>query len=59
VQIADNPGRHEPGTGELNFSFILASFDAMGYEGWVSCEYAPSTNTEDSLAWARNYLGQK
>lgn len=56
VQIADNPGRHEPGTGELNFDFILDSLDAMGYEGWVSCEYSPSTNTEESLAWARRYL---
>jgi hydroxypyruvate isomerase len=40
VQIADNPGRHEPGTGELNFPFILAALDEMAYEGWVSCEYA-------------------
>lgn len=56
VQIADTPGRHEPGTGELNFPFILASLDAMGYEGWVSCEYAPTTTTEVSLAWARPYL---
>lgn len=59
VQIADNPGRHEPGTGELNYPFILAALDSMGYEGWVSCEYAPSTSTEDSLAWARSYLDQK
>ncbi len=58
VQIADNPGRHEPGTGELNFPFILAALDGMGYEGWVSCEYAPSTNTEESLDWARGYLAQ-
>ena len=58
VQIADNPGRHEPGTGELNFPFILAALDGMGYEGWVSCEYAPSTSTEESLGWARGYLAQ-
>lgn len=58
VQIADNPGRHEPGTGELNFPFILAAFDQAGYAGWVSCEYAPSTTTEASLAWARGYLEQ-
>jgi hydroxypyruvate isomerase len=56
VQIADTPGRHEPGTGELNFPFILGAFDKLGYEGWVSCEYAPSTSSEDSLGWARNYL---
>lgn len=58
VQIADNPGRHEPGTGELNFSYILDAIDESGYEGWVSCEYAPSTGTEASLAWARRYLEQ-
>jgi hydroxypyruvate isomerase len=58
VQIADNPGRHEPGTGELNFPFILAALDDMGYEGWVSCEYAPSETTEASLGWARTYLAQ-
>ena len=58
VQIADNPGRHEPGTGEINFPFVLAAFDAIGYEGWVSCEYAPSTSTLESLHWAREYLGR-
>jgi hydroxypyruvate isomerase len=58
VQIADNPGRHEPGTGELNFPFILAALDEMAYEGWVSCEYAPSTTTEESLHWARGYLAR-
>ncbi len=58
VQIADNPGRHEPGTGEINFPFVLSALDAMGYGGWVSCEYAPSTNTLESLHWARDYLGQ-
>lgn len=58
VQIADNPGRHEPGTGELNFSFILSAIDDRGYEGWVSCEYAPSTTTESSLIWAREFLEQ-
>lgn len=59
VQIADNPGRHEPGTGEINFPFVLASMDAMGYDGWVSCEYAPSTTTLETLHWARDYLGRK
>jgi len=58
VQIADNPGRHEPGTGELNFPFILAALDEMGYAGWVSLEYAPSDSTVASLDWARDYLAQ-
>ena len=59
VQIADTPGRHEPGTGELNYPFILDALDRMGYQGWVSCEYAPSTSTVESLGWARAYLGQR
>ena len=58
VQIADNPGRHEPGTGEINYPFVLAAMDAMGYEGWISCEYAPSTGTLESLGWARDYLAR-
>jgi hydroxypyruvate isomerase len=58
VQIADVPGRHEPGTGELNFHFILNAFDEAGYPGWVGCEYAPSTTSEASLAWARDYLAR-
>jgi hydroxypyruvate isomerase len=58
VQIADTPGRHEPGTGELNYPFILRALDTLGYEGWVSCEYAPSTSTVESLGWARGYLEQ-
>ena len=56
VQIADHPGRHEPGTGELNYDFILAAIDALGYDGWVGCEYAPSTDSVRSLDWARAFL---
>lgn len=56
VQIADNPGRHEPGTGELNFPFILGALDDAGYAGWVSCEYAPAADTAEGLGWARRYL---
>lgn len=51
VQLADNPGRHEPGTGEINFPFLLQHLDRIGYAGWVSCEYKPSRRTEDSFAW--------
>ncbi|WP_138438387.1 hydroxypyruvate isomerase [Marinobacter alexandrii] len=53
IQFADNPGRHEPGTGEINFSNVFAAIDSMGYEGWVSAEYRPSGATGDSLAWLR------
>ncbi|MGH2437815.1 MAG: 2-oxo-tetronate isomerase [bacterium] len=51
VQVADAPDRHEPGTGEINFPFVLRSLDALGYEGHVGLEYRPSGRTEDSLAW--------
>ncbi len=53
VQIADTPGRHEPGTGEINYPFIFDHLDLIGYEGWVGCEYRPRTTTHDSLAWFR------
>jgi hydroxypyruvate isomerase len=51
IQLADNPGRHEPGTGEINFPFLLRHLDRIGYEGWVGCEYKPSGRTEDSFGW--------
>ncbi len=54
VQIADPPSRSEPGTGEVNFGFVLALLDRIGYEGWVGCEYNPSTaTTEESLHWMK------
>ncbi|MDY6797910.1 MAG: hydroxypyruvate isomerase [Pseudomonadota bacterium] len=51
VQFADNPGRHQPGTGELNFPALFAALDRMGYEGWVSAEYHPEKTTGESLGW--------
>ena len=51
IQLADNPGRHEPGSGEINFPFLLQHLDAIGYSGWVGCEYKPSGRSEDSFAW--------
>ncbi len=52
VQIADPPGRGEPGTGEISFPFVLAALDRLGYDGWVGLEYTPTTaTTEASLAW--------
>ncbi|RQP25299.1 hydroxypyruvate isomerase [Piscinibacter terrae] len=51
MQIADNPGRHEPGTGEINYPFLFQRMDALGYAGWVGCEYIPLSRTEDGLAW--------
>lgn len=57
VQIADTPGRHEPGTGEINYPFVLAAFDAAGYDGWVGCEYRPKAGTRAGLGWAKGWLG--
>jgi hydroxypyruvate isomerase len=57
VQIADTPGRHEPGTGEINYGFLLDRLDALGYRGWVGCEYRPAAGTTDGLGWAAKYLG--
>jgi len=56
VQIADTPGRNEPGTGEIAYGFVLAELDRLGYAGWVGLEYHPKTTTAASLAWARPYL---
>ena len=53
IQIADNPGRHQPGTGELNYDFIFAEIDKLGYKGFVAGEYIPSPNTVDSLGWIK------
>ncbi|MRG58081.1 hydroxypyruvate isomerase [Phyllobacterium sp. SYP-B3895] len=51
VQLADNPGRHEPGTGEINYPFVFKALDAAGYDGWIGCEYKPKTETQRGLGW--------
>jgi hydroxypyruvate isomerase len=51
VQIADNPGRNEPGTGEINFPFLFGHLDRLGYTGWIGCEYKPAVSTEIGLDW--------
>ena len=51
VQIADNPGRNEPGTGEINYDFLFRRLDELGYDGWIGCEYKPRTTTLDGLGW--------
>ena len=53
VQIADNPGRNEPGTGEINYPFVFAALDRLGYGGWVGCEYKPAKGTSEGLGWMR------
>jgi hydroxypyruvate isomerase len=56
MQIADVPARHEPGTGELNYAFLLAEIDRLGYRGAIGCEYNPAGDTLRGLAWADPYL---
>ena len=51
VQLADNPGRNEPGTGEINYGYLFRQLDALGYEGWIGCEYKPKTSTAEGLGW--------
>ncbi|MEY2994729.1 MAG: hypothetical protein RL357_1664 [Pseudomonadota bacterium] len=51
IQIADTPGRHEPGTGEINYNWWLKAIDDMGYRGWVGCEYIPLKSTQEGLGW--------
>jgi hydroxypyruvate isomerase len=55
-QIADNPGRNEPGTGEINYGNVLRHLDEIGYDGWVGCEYKPAGNTVTGLGWATDYV---
>ena len=56
MQFADFPGRHEPGTGDIDFPALFDRIDRLGYRGWIGAEYTPTGRTEDSLAWARDYL---
>lgn len=53
VQIADSPHRNEPGTGEINYPYVLSALDETGYDGWVSLEYKPSRQTEETLGWLK------
>ena len=53
IQLADNPGRNEPGTGEINYAFLFKLLDKIGYEGWIGCEYKPANQTESGLGWIK------
>lgn len=59
VQLADNPGRNEPGSGEINYPFLFSHLDRIGYTGWVGCEYKPARDTESGLRWIETIAGQK
>jgi hydroxypyruvate isomerase len=53
LQVADYPGRHEPGTGEVNFEAVYTELQRQGYRGAVAAEYRPTARTEDGLGWMR------
>jgi 2-dehydrotetronate isomerase len=54
IQVAELPARNEPTTGELNDRAIIAEIDAIGYQGYVGCEYRPAGITEEGLGWLRS-----
>ena len=54
IQLADNPGRNEPGSGEINYAHIFKLIDRIGYQGWIGCEYRPATHTEAGLGWIKS-----
>jgi hydroxypyruvate isomerase len=56
MQLADNPGRNEPGTGEINYDFLFGHIDRIGYEGWIGCEYKPKAGTANGLGWVQRFL---
>ena len=56
MQLADSPGRHEPGTGEINYPFLFGFIDGVGYQGWIGCEYKPVSDTVAGLGWMKRYL---
>lgn len=51
IQLADNPGRGEPGTGEINYPWLFNHIDSLGYSGWIGCEYKPRGTTVEGLGW--------
>jgi hydroxypyruvate isomerase len=55
MQLADNPGRNEPGTGEINYKFLFGFIDRIGYDGWIGCEYKPKAGTEAGLGWLKSH----
>lgn len=55
MQVADVPGRHEPGTGEIGWRYLFGRIEALGYAGWIGCEYGPEGDTVAGLAWRRRY----
>jgi hydroxypyruvate isomerase len=50
IHVADVPGRHEPGTGELNYANVFGAIDAAGYDGYVGCEFSPTGDPDEAMA---------
>lgn len=59
IQLADNPGRNEPGTGEINYAFLFEHLQKIGYSGWIGCEYKPKSGTREGLSWYVPYAARK
>ena len=57
LQIADHPGRHQPGSGEIPLNALFQWLDQHAYSGWVGCEYRPLGDSVASLVWAKSMLG--
>lgn len=55
MQLADVPGRNEPGTGEIAWDYVLRRIDELGYAGWVGCEYRPARETVAGLGWLQRF----
>lgn len=58
MQIAEVPGRHEPGTGEIAYDYLFQHLDRIGYAGWIGCEYKPSGKTTECLGWFKPYAAR-
>jgi hydroxypyruvate isomerase len=56
IQVAGVPERHEPDVGEVNYAYLFALIDELGYDGWIGCEYRPRRGTREGLGWARQWL---
>jgi hydroxypyruvate isomerase len=59
IQIAGVPERHEPDIGEVNYPYLFALVDELGYDGWIGCEYRPRAGTSAGLGWFRQYVHQR
>src|SRR5690606_8658837 len=57
MQIADNPGRNEPGSGEINYDWLFRFIDQLGYDGWIGCESKPAAGTREGLGWIKALAG--